>query len=204
VTKLAVMDQRFARGDEEDGTGIICLICTTRFWLWLRPCLGRLGWLPRKTRLFACDINPRLVDFYQKNISHAETLQCSYYPPLPYRDGQFDFIYAFSLYTHISRPAMLQSTGEIARPLRSGGFALITVHGSYYSTKLAEIFRSGSMLLAEQGYYVHLHGSARGPPEIVSIRLPRTCTFDGAAGALPLKPRFAIKNAHVLEQFCCL
>jgi len=122
------------------------------------------GWeefLPSETHLFGCDINPRLVDFCQKNISHAETVRCSYYPPLPYRDGQFDLIYAASVYTHLSLPAMLQWTGEVARILRPGGVALITFHGSYYHSTLAEISKSGSSQLAEKGYYVHLHGSAQ-------------------------------------------
>jgi hypothetical protein len=47
------------------------------------------GWeehLSPETRLLRCDINPFLVNFCQKNLSHAEILQFCYYPPLPFRD----------------------------------------------------------------------------------------------------------------------
>jgi SAM-dependent methyltransferase len=126
---------------------------------------GRIlaGWegrLTPDTRLFGCDINKTLVEFCQEKISHAEVVRNSYYPPLSYRDGQFDFVYAVSLYTHLTLPAMLQWTGEISRILRPEGIALITTHGSYYAHSLAKISRQGSALLAERGYYVHLFGSA--------------------------------------------
>ncbi|MGI8568956.1 MAG: class I SAM-dependent methyltransferase [Methylocella sp.] len=126
---------------------------------------GRIlaGWegrLSPETRLFGCDINPMLVEFCREKISHAEVVRNLYYPPLPYGDSQFDFIYAISVYTHLSLPAMLQWTGEILRILRPEGIALITTHGSYYSPSLTQISREGSALLAERGYYVHLFGPA--------------------------------------------
>jgi SAM-dependent methyltransferase len=126
---------------------------------------GRIlaGWegrLSPETRLFGCDINPKLVDFCQEKITFAEVVRNLYYPQLPYGDSQFDFIYAISVYTHLSLPAMLQWTGEILRILRPGGIALITTHGSYYASSLAQISKEGSALLAERGHYVHLFGSA--------------------------------------------
>lgn len=55
---------------------------------------------------------------------------------------------------------MLQWTGEILRILRPEGIALITTHGSYYVSSLAQVSKEGSALLAERGYYVHLFGTA--------------------------------------------
>jgi SAM-dependent methyltransferase len=124
-----------------------------------RVLAGWEGRLSSETRLFGCDINPLLVDFCQKNISHVDVLRTSYYPPLPYQDGQFDFIYAISVYTHLSLPAMLQWTGEFARILRPGGIALITSHGSFFAPDLDSLSKQGSALLAEKGYYIHLHDS---------------------------------------------
>jgi SAM-dependent methyltransferase len=124
-----------------------------------RVLAGWEGRLSPETRLLGCDINPLLVNFCQKNISHAEIVQSSYYPPLPFRDGQFDFIYAASVYTHLSLPAMLQWTGEIARILRPDGVAMITTHGSYFVPQLERTSKRGSSLLAEKGYHVELLGS---------------------------------------------
>ncbi|MGH6842653.1 MAG: class I SAM-dependent methyltransferase [Methylocella sp.] len=126
---------------------------------------GRIlaGWegrLSSETSLFGCDINPMLVEFCKANISHAEVILNSYYPPLPYCDGKFDLIYAISVYTHLELPAMLQWTGEILRILQPGGIAFITTHGSWYAPSLAQSSKEGSALLAERGYYTQLFGPA--------------------------------------------
>jgi SAM-dependent methyltransferase len=124
-----------------------------------RVLAGWEGRLSSDTHLFGCDINPVLVDFCQRNIGHADVLRTSYYPPLPYQDGQFDFIYAISVYTHLSLPAMLQWTGEFARILQPGGIVLITSHGSFFAPDLHSLSKTGSSLLAEKGYYIHAHES---------------------------------------------
>jgi SAM-dependent methyltransferase len=123
---------------------------------------GRLlaGWegiLSKDARLHGCDINPSLVEFCKNNIQFATVTQTGYYPPLPYTDSQFDFIYLCSVYTHLSDSAMLQWTGEIARILRSGGFAMITFHGGYYLSELAKVSKIGAGKLSEMGYYTHIH-----------------------------------------------
>jgi len=108
--------------------------------------------------LHGCDINERFVAFCRENVKHAAIVQSSYLPPLPYADRQFDLVYAASVYTHMSLPAMLQWTGEIGRILAPGGIAMITTHGSYYAPELARLSQPGSQLHAQLGYYVHLHG----------------------------------------------
>jgi SAM-dependent methyltransferase len=125
---------------------------------------GRMlaGWEDRLpsagARLHGCDLHPKLVAFCQNNIPHADVVQSSAYPPLPYRDEQFDFIYACSVYTHMTLPAMLQWTGEFARILQPGGIIILTTHGSYFTPTLANLSRSGSAHLAEHGWHVHVHG----------------------------------------------
>jgi SAM-dependent methyltransferase len=123
---------------------------------------GRLlaGWegmLHPEAALRGCDLNDRLVEFCRANIKFAEVIKSSYLPPLPYRDTEFDLIYAASVYTHMSLPAMLQWTGEIARILKTNGIILVTIHGSYYAKTLSDISKAGSQFLAEHGYYLHLH-----------------------------------------------
>lgn len=121
------------------------------------------GWEPfisPGTQLSGCDINPKLVEFCQKNISFAETKLINYMPPLPYPEHTFDFVYAASVYTHLSLQAAQQWTGEISRVLRPGGVAMISFHGTYYASELARISPQGSMALTERGYHIHLHGKA--------------------------------------------
>ena len=123
---------------------------------------GRLlaGWegvLGPDARLYGCDINADLVEFCQKNVKIAEVVKTGYYPPLPYADCQFDFLYSASVYTHLTDAAMLQWTGEIARILKPGGIAMITFHGGYYLSDLAKVSKLGAGLLSENRYYVHLY-----------------------------------------------
>jgi SAM-dependent methyltransferase len=120
---------------------------------------GWEGLLHPDAELHGCDINERLVRFCNENIKYARVARSNYLPPLPYADGQFDFIYAASVYTHLTLHAMLSWTGEIIRIIKPGGTAIITVHGSHYASELAKISIDGSQMLAEQGFYVHLHGS---------------------------------------------
>jgi SAM-dependent methyltransferase len=120
------------------------------------------GWervLPPGAKLFGCDVNRLLIEFCQKNIVFAETVVSSYYPPLPYSTAQFDFIYAASVYTHLTLPALLQWTGELARLSRPGGIVMVSYHGSYFGSLLAGASKQGTAQLAERGYYVHVHGN---------------------------------------------
>ena len=127
-----------------------------------RVLAGWEGKLRRETQLFGCDINQTLIEFCQKNIRFAKTMTSSYYPPLPYDNDQFDFVYAASVYTHLTLPALLQWTGELARIVKQSGVVMLSYHGTYYAKTLAEISKIGSSLLAERGYYVHLHGEEKG------------------------------------------
>jgi SAM-dependent methyltransferase len=120
---------------------------------------GWEGLLKSKTELHGCDINEQAVRFCQENITHACVLRSNYLPPLPYTDRKFDFIYAISVYTHLTLPAMLSSTGEIARIIKPDGIVLLTIHGSSYQHTLEYHSRMGSRILADRGYYVYLHGN---------------------------------------------
>jgi SAM-dependent methyltransferase len=125
-----------------------------------RVLAGWEGRLAAATRLLGCDVNEVLVEFCRGHIGHAEVVRCGYYPPLPYADGSVDFVYAASVYTHLSVAAMLQWTGELARILRPGGITMVTTMGSYFAPQLAGISERGAIQLAERGYAVELYGSA--------------------------------------------
>ena len=128
---------------------------------------GRIlaGWerlLRPDAQLFGCDINERLVEFCVEHVRHAIVHQSSFMPPLSYRDEQFDLIYAISVYTHMTLPAMLQWTGEFARIIKPGGVVLVSTSGSRYAKALADLSKEGSRALLERGYYVHVHGTVQG------------------------------------------
>ena len=65
---------------------------------------GRMArWWPdvSEANLFGCDYNAELAEWCADNLPFMETAQTRLKPPLPYSDGQFSFIYALSIFTHL-------------------------------------------------------------------------------------------------------
>src|SRR5262249_38797707 len=91
------------------------------------------GWeniLANDVRLAGCDINPKLVDFCVANISFANTFVSNYLPPLnPVSDNDFDFVYAASVFTHLTEAAAKAWAKEFARITRPGGILMMSFHG---------------------------------------------------------------------------
>jgi SAM-dependent methyltransferase len=83
-----------------------------------------------------CDLNPRLVAWCRRRLGFARFESNRLTPPLAYRDGQFDLVYALSVFTHL--PAELQRPWiqELARVVAPGGHLLITTHGARYLPEL--------------------------------------------------------------------
>jgi SAM-dependent methyltransferase len=57
-------------------------------------------------------------------------------PPLSYSDQQFDLIYTFSVFTHLSEPHQSLWMNELRRVLRPGGHLLLTTCGDPYAAVL--------------------------------------------------------------------
>jgi SAM-dependent methyltransferase len=62
----------------------------------------------------------------------ANTLQ----PPLPYPDHAFDFLYAFSVFTHLSAELAHEWLSELQRVVKPGGLIWFTLHGESYRERL--------------------------------------------------------------------
>jgi ubiquinone/menaquinone biosynthesis C-methylase UbiE len=81
-------------------------------------------------QFYGTDYNPELIDWCQKKlIGLADFKVNKLTPPLAYPDEKFEFIYAISIFTHLTGD--LQSTWmqELFRVLKKGGLLLITLHG---------------------------------------------------------------------------
>jgi len=85
-----------------------------------------------------CDYNPRLVRWCKRHLRFAQFERNPSWPPLPFKDGQFDFIYAFSVFTHMTIPQQVSWMRELSRVLSEGGFLLISTHGRHYLRELNE------------------------------------------------------------------
>lgn len=83
--------------------------------------------------LFGCDINAALIDWAQANLpARIHVRRIAPDPPLPYGAGEFDFICALSVFTHLSFPSQERWARELARIVRPGGVFLATLHGLPY------------------------------------------------------------------------
>ncbi len=132
-----------------------------------------------RTRVFGCDINPRMVEWCRDNLPFAEVAVTDLAPPLPYAESSVDLVYAFSVFTHLNEELQHEWMRECLRVLTPGGFLLMSTMGEYYlsrqrlSPSEQERFRHGELVvLYEQSAGTSLC-SAYHPPTYVHRRLAR-------------------------------
>jgi SAM-dependent methyltransferase len=87
------------------------------------------------TRVFGSDINPRMVAWCDDNLPFAHVSVNDVAPPLPYEEASFDFVYAFSVMTHLPEQLQHAWIDECRRVLRPGGRLLFSALGEYYLTR---------------------------------------------------------------------
>lgn len=90
----------------------------------------------RPTRFHGSDYNPRLVAWCRENLPFAEFNVNGLAAPLPYADGQFDFLYTISVFTHLPEEMQHFWINELRRVLKVGGHALLTLLGIRHSGRM--------------------------------------------------------------------
>jgi len=102
------------------------------------------------TRISGTDYNRDLVAWCQKNLPFARVSQNEPEPPAPFENGTFDFIYAFSVFTHLPEESGLRWMRELHRLLRPGALLLVSTHGAHYLSQMPEAeqeqFRAGGLV----------------------------------------------------------
>lgn len=96
-------------------------------------------WAPEAagTRVCGCDYNGELVGWCQQNLPFVDARVNDLQPPLPYADHSFDFVYAFSVFTHLSVELAQGWLAELTRVVKPGGLIWFTVHGQSYRERLS-------------------------------------------------------------------
>ncbi len=123
-------------------------------------------------KLYGVDYNPRLVEWCRANLSFAEFAVNTSASPLNFAPGTFDFIYAISVFTHLTESKQQFWIGELTRVLKPGGHLLITVHGTTRLHQLTpeqrEQFEAGTVVVTHSRYSgrnicatYHPHGYVR-------------------------------------------
>jgi SAM-dependent methyltransferase len=83
-------------------------------------------------RLHGTDCNRAAIHWCDEKLNFAEFATNHLEPPTRYLPHSFDFIYAFSVYTHLPEALQLAWMREMRRILKPHGLLLITVHGDHY------------------------------------------------------------------------
>lgn len=164
-------------------------------------CGRMLRHLPARTpaKIFGCDYNPTLVDWCQRHLRFAECKVNTLEPPLPYHPHVFDFVYAYSVFTHL--PDQRPWFRELARVLQPGGFALVTTLGAqFWKLSLPPHERA----LAEAGHIVVRESRAAG--ENICAVFQDGRSLESVApdftlvGSIPGEPVILWRERHHLPQ----
>jgi len=94
----------------------------------------------------------------------------------------FDFIYAFSVFTHLSESGQVAWLAELSRILRPGGYLLMTTHGeafaeAYLPSHEREQFRAGRLVVSNPTSQGENKCGAFHPPEYVKQTLAQGFDF---------------------------
>lgn len=105
-------------------------------------------------QFWGTDINPLLIDWCKKNIDFGNYFINSLHPPTKFRDSQFDLIYAFSVFTHLSFVTQTEWLEEFSRILSLNKYLLVSVHGDLLAKYLPqnafqEYLKSGCYIMTQ-------------------------------------------------------
>jgi SAM-dependent methyltransferase len=89
-----------------------------------------------RPQINGCDYNPDMVAWCDENLPFMHVLKTELQPPLPYADNTFDFLYAFSVFTHLSVELAGLWIAELSRVVKRGGLMWFTIHGASYRERL--------------------------------------------------------------------
>lgn len=111
-------------------------------------------WAELETAIHGCDYSRESAQWCRRNLTFARFDVNALEPPLPYGDGQFDLVYALSVFTHLPEPLCFAWMREMKRVLRTGGYLIISTHGEPYLDELTSDqqaqFRSGRAVVRDQ------------------------------------------------------
>jgi SAM-dependent methyltransferase len=92
--------------------------------------------LAGSVQIHGSDYNKELVEWCRGHLRFAHFAVNPPGPPLVYHTGKFDFVSAFSVFTHLSPALQEQWVGELSRVLKPRGHLLFTTHGQSYAEAL--------------------------------------------------------------------
>ncbi|OJV56118.1 MAG: hypothetical protein BGO31_18790 [Bacteroidetes bacterium 43-16] len=89
-------------------------------------------------QVYGSDYNSEYVNWCHENLKEITFTQNQLVPPIPLEAAAMDFIYAISIFTHLSEKMHMAWMNEIYRLLKPGGVFYFTTHGDITRKNLLE------------------------------------------------------------------
>jgi len=102
---------------------------------------------------YGCDPLRDAIEICRRSIPDVYITRCSLYPPSDYRDGLFDLIYAYSVFSHLSEDCHLAWAAEFARILKPRGTVCVTTQARSL-IQVCEEYRSGKRAVVSEWHKV--------------------------------------------------
>ena len=127
--------------------------------------------------LWGVDYNPKMIEWCRRNLTFAQFQVNRLAPPLPQEPERFDFVYARSVFTHLTEAMQFAWLEEMRRILKPGGLFLFTVSGDGYQSwlqpeELAE-YQRGQLVIRASGFEGRNECAVYHPPAYVRQQWPR-------------------------------
>ncbi|HUP59014.1 MAG TPA: class I SAM-dependent methyltransferase [Thermoanaerobaculia bacterium] len=78
-----------------------------------------------------CDVDAPAIAWMQRSAGAERFAANRFDPPLPWHDATFDLVYSVSIFTHLDETSQRDWLREIARVVKPGGSALLTVQSEH-------------------------------------------------------------------------
>ena len=91
------------------------------------------------SKLWGIDVSEKAVKFCQQSFKWCNFSLVDPFRPTEFSDGQFDFIYAFSVFSHLSEDMQRRWLEELERILAPGGVIVATTWGREFITRCREM-----------------------------------------------------------------
>ena len=84
---------------------------------------------PDSCRISGTDIDAELIAWCRENLAPAEFDVNPSSPPMKYKDGEFNFIFGNSVFTHLDEKMQFDWLRELQRISAPGAYLLLSIHG---------------------------------------------------------------------------
>ncbi|MBI3332869.1 MAG: class I SAM-dependent methyltransferase [Candidatus Omnitrophica bacterium] len=100
--------------------------------------------LAPQAEIHGCDVSPRDLRRARRRCPRGRFIVNQVTPPLPYSNAQFDFIFSYSVFTHLTEENHRGWLRELSRILAPGGVMVHTTH-SYRALRQMGLFSPQSL-----------------------------------------------------------